>query len=141
DDVVQATEGGEEHQARDQAGREALIGQESRLEQRLGGGDLASAEAGEQDRGAADKGDGDDGPPTGRALDQPVEQAEHRPAEQQRSGQVDAGGGIGIDAGKQAERGDQADAAQDDVDQEYRAPAQAADVGVDDEPGQDRAAN
>jgi hypothetical protein len=71
----------------------------------------------------------------------PVEQAEHRSAEQQRCGQVDAGGGIGVDAGEQADRGDQSGAAQDDVDQEYRAPAQAGDVGVDDEPGQDRAAN
>src|SRR5215469_4278166 len=141
DDVIQAAEGGEEHQARDQAGSEALVGQESRLEQRLGGGDLAPAESGEQDRGGADEGDRDDGPSAGRALDQPVEQAEHRSAEQQRSGQVDAGGGVGIDAGKQADRGDQPGAAQDDVDQEYRAPAEAGDVGVDDEPGQDRAAH
>src|SRR5262249_598532 len=51
DDVVQAAEGGEERQARDQAGSESLVGQESRLEQRLSGGDLAPAETGEQDRG------------------------------------------------------------------------------------------
>src|SRR5262249_44166853 len=141
DDVVQAAEGGEERQAHHQAGGEALVGQQSRLEQRLGGGDLASAEPGEQDRGGAEEGDGDDGPSAGGALDQAVEQAEHRSAEQQRSGQVDAGGGVSVDAGEQADRGDQPGAAQDDVDQEYRTPAQAGDVGVDDEPGQDRAAD
>ena len=34
-----------------------------------------------------------------------------------------------------------AGAAENDVDQEHRAPVQTGDVGVDDEPGQDRAAH
>ena len=81
-------------------------------------------------------------PAVGRALDQAVQQPEHGYREQAGAPAVDDGGPVAVVVTRQDLDGhDQPDDAKDDVDEEDRAPGQTEQVGADDEPGQDRAAD
>jgi hypothetical protein len=77
----------------------------------------------------------------GGALDQAVQQAEHRAGEQARAPAVDDLGVVAVVVGEDPDGHRQTDHAQDQVDQEDRAPGEAEQVGADVEAGQYRAAD
>jgi hypothetical protein len=138
----QAGAGGDGDQAHEQSGGEAPVLQERGLDERVGGGALTVGEGSEGQGAGGDRDDRDDAPAVGRALDQAVQQPEHGHREQARGPAVDDGGPVAVAVTRQDPgRHDQTGNAQDDVDEEDRAPGQAEHVGADEETGQDRAAD
>ena len=139
DDQQEPGEAGEEHDADDQARRVRAVAQQARGDQRvLARAPLDRGEDGEQREAGGHQAEGPQRPAELTALDQRVDQGQRRGADEATPDRVELDRRARLRLGHEAQRAEQAEHAQRDVDEEDHPPAGAEQVGGDEPAREDR---